>query len=155
MAAATATRAERRRGRADVAARQLRAALEQTLRSAAADDRIGPAIGASGLHVRYEFTDVDLALNLTADEQGGNLRWSFGELPGFRAELVLAMPAAVANRYLQGRESIAISIARGEVRVRGDSRVALRCLPAVRLLREPYRSVVEADFPDLVRAARD
>lgn len=155
MAAATATRVERRRTRAGIRASHLRAALEQALRSAAADERIGPAIGASGLRLRYEFTDVDLVLSLAAEEHGRNLRWSFADRPGFRTELTLAMPAAVANRYLQGRESIAIAIARGLVRVRGDSGVALRCLPAARLLRDPYRRAVEADFPDLVSAAGD
>ena len=43
------------------------------------------------------------------------------------------MSAEVANRYLQGRESLAIAIARGQVRCRGESRAALAYLPAARL----------------------
>ena len=62
------------------------------------------------------------------------------------------MPAAVANRYLQGRESLAIAIARGEVSCKGEPRTALLYLPAARLLGEPYRRVVEAEFPALVAA---
>ena len=61
------------------------------------------------------------------------------------------MSAEVANRYLQGRESLAIAIARGQVRCRGGSRAALPYLPAARLICEPYRRVVEAEFPDLAR----
>ena len=59
------------------------------------------------------------------------------------------MPAEVANRYLQGRESLAIAIAHGQVSCKGDSRVALLYLPATRLLCEPYRRVVETEFPAL------
>ena len=77
---------------------------EQALRSAASDERIGPAIGASGLRLRYEFTDVDLILDLTADQHGRNLSWSFAERPGVHPKLTLAMTAAIANRYLLGRE---------------------------------------------------
>ena len=149
----SATRVERRPKHGAVRGSQLRAALEQALRSAASDERIGPAIGASGLRLRYEFTDVDLILDLTADQQGRNLSWSFAERPGVHPKLTLAMTAAIANRYLLGRESIAIAIARGQVRVRGDSRQALLYLPAARLLCGPYRAAVEADFPDLARAA--
>jgi hypothetical protein len=152
----SATRVEgRRRGREDnaVSGSQLRAALEQALRSAAADQRIGPAIGASGLRLRLEFTDVDLILDLTSDQHGRNLGWSFAERPGTHPKLTLAMPAAIANRYLLGRESIAIAIARGQVMVRGDSRLALLYLPAAQLLCGPYRTAVEADFPDLAQAA--
>jgi hypothetical protein len=155
MATATATRVEGRRKPARIRASELRAALDQALHSAAADERIGPAIGASGLRLRYQFTDVGLILDLCADQQGRNLRWSFVGRPGFRPKLTLAMTAPVANRYLLGSESIAIAIARGQVKVRGDSRLALLYLPAVRLLCGPYRAAVEADFPGLARAAGD
>ena len=59
------------------------------------------------------------------------------------------MTSEVANRYLQGRESLAIAIARGRVRVSGEAGAALRCLPATRLIAERYRSVVESDYPSL------
>ena len=62
------------------------------------------------------------------------------------------MNADVANRYLQGRESLAIAIARGQVRL--PRRVAGGApLPAgARLICEPYRRVIEAEYPDLVAA---
>ena len=62
------------------------------------------------------------------------------------------MTSEVANRYLQGRESLAIAIARGKVRCEGDSRSALLYLPAVRLLCEPYRRIVANGFPALAEA---
>jgi hypothetical protein len=127
---------------------EFRAALGDALAAADADERIGPLIGATDLRLRLEFTDSDLALNIAASEDDHNLIWSFGK-PDWTPELVLQMSAAVANRYLLGRESLAIAIAHGQVRVHGGSRVALLYLPATRLLCEPYREAVEARYPAL------
>jgi hypothetical protein len=126
-----------------------RAALDEALALADADQRIGPMIGATELRLRLEFPDCALALNIAASEGEPNLTWSFDEHPGWSPKLELEMDAAVANRYLQGRESLAIAIARGRVRVRGESRIALLYLPAARLLCEPYRKVVKAGYPAL------
>src|SRR5688500_7217308 len=128
---------------------QLRAALERTLREIDADERLGPLIGATGLRMRFEFTDLVTALTVAAGEAGANLPGSFADDPGWTPKLTLRMTADVANRYLQGRESLAIGIARGQVRCQGDSRTALLYLPAARLFCEPYRRVVEADYPAL------
>jgi hypothetical protein len=134
---------------AAVRAAEFRAALDEALATADADPRIGPMIGATKLRLRLAFSDCGLTVNIAASEGEHNLTWSFGEDPGWSPKLELEMDAAVANRYLQGRESLAIAIARGQVRVRGESRTALLYLPATRLLCEPYRQVVEAGYPAL------
>ena len=131
---------------------QLRDALERTLGEVDADDRLGPLIGATKLRMRFEFTDLDMALNVAAGDGDQNLAWSFADDPGWSPKLTLQMGSDVANRYLQGRESLAIGIARGQVRCSGDSRTALLYLPAARLICEPYRRVVEADYPALAAA---
>jgi len=131
---------------------QLRAALERTLGEVDADDRLGPLIGATHLRMRFEFTDLDMALNVAAADGKRNITWSFADDPGWPPKLTLRMSSAVANRYLQGRESLAIGIARGQVRAQGDSRTALLYLPAARLICEPYRRVVEAEYPALAAA---
>jgi hypothetical protein len=128
---------------------EFRAALDEALAAADADQRIGPMIGATKLRLRLEFPDCGLAVNIAASDGERNLTWSFDDRPGWSPRLELEMDAAVANRYLQGRESLAIAIARGQVRVRGESRTALMYLPAARLLCEPYRQVVEARYPGL------
>jgi hypothetical protein len=131
---------------------QFRSALELALKEADADERLGPMLSATHLRLRLEFTDADLDLNVAAGEGGGhNLTWSFG-VATWPALLVLAMPVALANGFLQGAESLAIGLARGQVRLTGESRVALRYLPATRLLAGCYRRVVERDFPDLLVA---
>ena len=131
---------------------QLRHALERTLAEVDADDRLGPLIGATRLRMRFEFPDLDMALNVAAADGDRNLTWSFADDPGWSPKLTLRMSSDVANRYLQGRESLAIGIARGQVRCRGDSRSALVYLPAARLICEPYRRVVESEYPALAAA---
>jgi hypothetical protein len=126
-----------------------REALERALAEADRDERIGPAISATGLRLRFEFTDLGLQLNLASSED--RLRWSFSTV-AWEPRLTLAMSSGVANRYLLGRESLAIAIAHGQARVRGESRVALLYLPAAHLICEPYRRVVESGFPALVAA---
>ncbi len=128
---------------------QLRAALEEALATVDADERLGPLIGATGLRMRFEFTDLDMALNVAAGDGDRNLSWSFDHDAGWDPKLTLRMSSDVANRYLQGRESLAVAIARGQVRCSGDSRTALLYLPAARLIAGPYRRVVEAEYPAL------
>lgn len=134
----------------EVAGPQFREALDSALESASEDDRIGPLLRAARLRLRLVFPDVGLTLNLaTSEDAGERLAWSFGEESGWRPKLELTMDSAVANRFLQGRESLAIALARGEARCRGDSRIALLYLPATRLLCEPYKRVVRAGYPAL------
>ena len=92
-----------------------RDAIERALAEADADERLGPLLGATGLRMRFEFTDADLDLNVAAGEDGRNLSWSF-DTESWPARLVLTMETPVANRFLQGAESLAIAIARGRVR---------------------------------------
>ena len=133
----------------DIPRADFRAALERALRAADADERIGPRIAATRLRARFEFSDPDLVLNVAAADRDRNLSWSFGDDPGWDPRLRIEMDAQTANRYLQGRESLAIAIARGWVRVRGESRAALAFLPAARLISGPYRRVVDSEFPAL------
>ncbi|HEY8002039.1 MAG: hypothetical protein ACHQJ5_09005 [Vicinamibacteria bacterium] len=146
MATATAARSKAARRQ------ELRAALTQALTEVDADERIGPLVSATRLRMRFEFTDLEMALNVAAAEGEHNISWSFADDPGWPPKLVLRMSSLVANRYLQGRESLAIAIARGEVKFDGESRVALLYLPAARLISDRYKRIVEADFPALLAA---
>jgi hypothetical protein len=143
---------ERPRARAGaVRPDEFRAALADALALADADDRVGPLLRAAGVRMRFAFTDLPMALNIAAEASGDHhIRWSFSDDVGWEPKLELAMSSEVANRYLQGAESLAIAIARGQVRCRGESRVALFYLPAARLLCEPYRAVIARGYPDLV-----
>ncbi|MGH2950826.1 MAG: hypothetical protein ACRDKX_02130 [Solirubrobacterales bacterium] len=152
MGSATATGSARvGASRAGVRPAEFRAALGEALALADADDKVGPLIRAAGLRMRFEFPDAKMVLNLAAASSGKrHIQWSFSDDVGWEPKLELTMSSAVANRYLQGNESLAIAIARGQVHFHGESRVAVLYLPATRLLCEPYRKVIVADYPELV-----
>ena len=150
MSAAAATRSGRSaKGAVSVRPAAFQAALDRALRHATSDERVSSLLAATRIRMRFEFPDSGLSLNVAASEQGGSLDWSFGEPPEWSPKLVLTMDSAIANRYLQGRESLAIALARGQARFDGDSRAALVYQPATRLLSGPYRRVVEDEFPEL------
>jgi hypothetical protein len=143
-------KAARRRARARFrSSGELREVLERLLRSVDADERVGPLLRAAALRIRFEFPDRNTVLNVRASEEGGShLSWSFGDVD-WEPRLTLTMESEVANGYLQGRESLPIAIARGKVRPRGESRVALLYLPALRLICEPYRRLIGNSYPHL------
>jgi hypothetical protein len=127
---------------------ELREVLDRALTEVDADERIGPLLRAAGLRIRFRFTDLNAVLEVAAsDEDGHHLAWRFDAET--EPKLELRMASGVANAYLQGRESLAVAIARGRVRCKGDARATLLYVPAVRLLAEPYRRVVREHYPHL------
>jgi hypothetical protein len=143
-----------RRERAELPAVRSRAEFRELLDRALADvdseDRAGTLLRATGLRLRFEFPDLDLVLNVAATESGEHhVRWSFADSAEWKPKLELRMDSAVANAYLQGRESLAIALARRQVRCEGEARVALLYVPAIRLLCGPYRRIVESEYPHL------
>ena len=65
---------------------EFRAALERALAEVDADERLGPLLGATRLRMRFEFTDLDLALNVAAGEERPQHRLVVRRRPGLAAE---------------------------------------------------------------------
>jgi hypothetical protein len=150
MVAANARRETRTRTGASVPLDELRELLDRTLSELDADERLGPLIRATGMRMRLECPDVGLVLNVaTSDSPDHHVRWAFSDDVDWTPRLELRMDSGVANAYLQGKESLAVAIARGKVRCRGESKVALLYVPATRLIAEPYRRAVQDLHPDL------
>ena len=153
MSGAVALREDRDEARAVGSPGELRELLDLTWRAVDADDIAGPLLRGAGLRVRFEIPDLGLVLNVApSDQPGHHLRWEFSDDPSFDPKLELTMDSEVANAYLQGRESLAIAIARRRVRVGGEARVALLYVPALRLVCEHYRRIVKAEHPELAVA---
>jgi hypothetical protein len=130
---------------------EAREVLDALLRAVDADERAGGLLRASGARIRMELRDLGVVVNLApADEGLGHLSWRFDDREESAPRLRIAMDSETANAYLQGRESLAIAIARGRVRCEGDARAALLYVPALKLLVEPYRRVLADRFPELV-----
>jgi len=138
-------------GSSSGAAAEFRHLLDEVLTETDADEHAGPLLRAADLHVRFEFPDLPLVLNLAATEEGDHhLTWQFSDQVDWKPKLTLMMGSEVANAYLQGKESLAIAIARGRVQATGDTRSALVYIPALRLLVSSYSRVVTQEHPHLV-----
>jgi hypothetical protein len=61
----------------------------------------------------------------------------------------MSMSSVIANRYFQGRENVAIGIARRRIRAGGDVRAALSILPITKPIYARYRDMVATDYPHL------
>jgi hypothetical protein len=130
---------------------EFRRALERALTAAAADERTKALLRATKMRLRLHCPDTGLVLNLCAgDDPREPLRWAFSDEVDWRPKLELEMDSEVANGYLQERESLAVAIARGRVKTRGDAKAALIYIPALRLLARPYREAVTDEHPQLV-----
>ena len=146
---AMAAAVEERRASREQAA-DFRRALERALTEAAADERTMTLLRAIRMRVRLACSDAGVVLNVCAgDDAREPLRWAFSDHVDWVPKLELEMDWRVANGYLQERESIAVAIARGRVRTRGEAKTALVYLPALRLIARPYRRVVADGFPRL------
>jgi hypothetical protein len=134
-----------------LAADEFRELLDEMLADVDADDKAGSLLRAAGLRMRFRFPDLGMVLNVAPSEDPSHhLRWSFSDAVGWEPRLDLTMDSQVANAYLQGRESLAIGIARGRVRAEGDTRCALLYVPALRLVVDSYRRQIRLRHPHLV-----
>jgi hypothetical protein len=145
-----------RRAKAAKAAPKIGAAkfqdlLDRTLSELDGDPRAGAMLRAAELRMRLRFPDLGLSLNVApSDDSGHHLRWTFSERSRWKPKLELTMSSQVANAYLQGSESLAIAIARGRVRLAGDTSCTLRYVPALRVVVDAYRRLVRDDYPELL-----
>jgi hypothetical protein len=132
-------------------ATEFRELLDEALSELDADEKSGPLLRAAGLRMRFDFPDLGLVLNVAASEEPSHhLRWEFSDAVDWEPKLNLRMDSRIANAYLQGKESLAIAIARGRVRFNGDTRCALLYVPALRLVVGPYRRLVRQEYPHLL-----
>src|SRR5919201_5647128 len=109
------TRTTKGRGRAParVSAPELRDLLDRTMAEVDADEQAGSHLRATGLRARLRVRDLGLVLDVEPCEEGDHhLRWTFSESAHWKPKLELIMDSQAANAYLQGRESLAIAIAR-------------------------------------------
>jgi hypothetical protein len=130
---------------------EMRDVLGAALTEVDLDEKVGPLVRAADLRMRLVCADLGITLNVCAsDDPDHHIEWSFESRGAPKPKLELKMDSAIANRWLQGKASVPIAIARGEIKTKGDARCALLYLPAARLLIEPYRRVLCERYPQLL-----
>ena len=118
------------------------------------DPGMGPKLRDADAPQRWVFPDLDLVVNVTAaaEDEGpsGSLRWEWSDDVDWEAEVVMTMDSAIANRYFQGKENIAMAVARRRIRTSGNVKQALALVPVTKPVFPLYRAMLETDYPHLI-----
>ena len=64
------------------------------------------------------------------------------------------MDTDVANRYFQGKENVAMAIARRRIKTSGNVKKALALVPITKPVYREVPAMIEAEYPHLVEYAR-
>jgi len=116
------------------------------------DPEMGPRLRDADVPQRFEFTDLDLVVNIRAAEDGedGNLHWEWSDDVGWDPKVKMAMSSETANKYFQGKENVAVALARRRIKSGGDVKAALSLIPITKPIYARYRAYLEAQHPHLL-----
>ena len=130
---------------------EFREVMNKVFTIMSADPEMGPGLRDAETPQRFEFPDFDMVVNITyAEGDGGqNLRWEWTDDVDWQPKVQMKMSSEVANKYFQGKENVAIAIARRRIKAGGDVKAALRLIPISKPVFARYRDMVERDYPHL------
>ena len=116
------------------------------------DPEMGPKLRDADVPQRFEFTDLDLVVNIRAAEDGedGNLHWEWSDEVDWEPKVKMAMSSETANKYFQGKENVAVALARRRIKSGGDVKAALSLIPITKPIYARYREYLEREHPHLV-----
>jgi hypothetical protein len=130
---------------------QFREVMDRTFALMSEDPSMGPKLRAADVPQRFEFPDADLVVNIRPAREGedGNLHWEWSDEVDWEPRVRMTMSTDTANRYFQGKENVAMAIARRRIKTGGDVRAALEILPITKPVFERYLAMVRAEYPHL------
>ena len=125
--------------------------MDRTFAMMSEDPEMGPKLRDADVPQRFEFTDLDLVVNIRAthDDEDGNLAWEWTDDIDWEPQVRMSMSSETANRYFQGKENIAMAIARRRIKTGGDVKAALALMPITKPIFARYTELVEAEYPHL------
>ncbi|HEX5146953.1 MAG TPA: SCP2 sterol-binding domain-containing protein [Conexibacter sp.] len=115
------------------------------------DPDMGPRLRDADVPQRFEFDDLDLVVNARAATPGedANIVWVWSDDVAWEPRVQMKMSSETANRYFQGKENVAMAIARRRIKTGGDVKAALALMPITKPVFERYRDLVEREYPHL------
>ena len=115
------------------------------------DPEMGPKLREADTPQRFEFSDFDIVVNIraTKGDEDGNLYWEWSDDVDWKSKVQMTMSSEVANRYFQGKENVAVAVARRRIKTGGDLKAALALIPITKPIYEQYRAYVESEKPHL------
>ena len=130
---------------------EFREVIDRTFGLMSDDPEMGPRLRDADTPQRFEFPDLDLVVNIRAGGAGEpNLVWEWADDVGWEPRVRMTMNSETANRYFQGKENVAIAIARRRIKAGGDVKAALAIIPITKPLYARYREMLVEHYPHLV-----
>jgi len=116
------------------------------------DPDMGPKLRDADVPQRFEFPDVDMVMNIRAARPGeeGNLHWEWTDDVDWDSKVRMTMDSETANKYFQGKENVAMAIARRRIKTSGNVKKALALIPITKPVYGMYRAYLEEEHPDLL-----
>src|ERR671919_2142383 len=131
--------------------KEFRTVIDRVFSMMSEDPDMGPKLRDADVPQRFEFTDLDLVVNIRAADDGedGNLHWEWSDEVDWEPRVKMAMSSETANKYFQGKENVAMAIARRRIKSGGDVKAALSLIPITKPIYARYRALVEEEYPHL------
>jgi putative sterol carrier protein len=134
-------------------AKEFREVMDRVFTMMSTDPDMGPKLRDAETPQRFEFPDLDLVVNINARDEavdGENLTWEWSDDVDWDPEVKMTMDSDVANRYFQGKENVAMAIARRRIKTSGNVKKALALIPITKPVYAMYREMLENEYPHLV-----
>jgi hypothetical protein len=134
-------------------AKEFREVMDRVFEMMSTDPEMGPKLREAETPQRFEFPDLDLVVNITsreAEEDGQNLIWKWSDDIDWDPDVKMTMDSDVANKYFQGKENVAMAIARRRIKTSGNVKKALALIPITKPVESMYRDMIESEYPHLV-----
>jgi hypothetical protein len=129
---------------------EFREVMDRTFTLMSEDPDMGPRLRAADTPQEFRFPDVDMVVNIRAGQANEpNLAWEWKDDVAWEPRVKMEMSSETANRYFQGKENVAIAIARRRIKAGGDVKAALQIIPITKPLFGRYREMIAADYPHL------
>jgi hypothetical protein len=131
--------------------REFREVMDRVFEMMSTDPDMGPKLRDADVPQRFEFEDVEMVVNIRAagDGEDGNLHWEWTDDVDWEPKVRMTMSSETANKYFQGKENIAIAIARRRIKTGGDVKAALSLIPITKPVYERYKQLVSEEYPHL------
>ena len=128
---------------------EFREVMDKVFSMMSEDPDMGPKLRDADVPQRFEFDDMDLVVNIRAADGPENLHWEWTDDVDWEPKVKMTMSSETANKYFQGKENVAMAIARRRIKTGGDVKAALALIPITKPIFERYRELVEAEYPHL------
>jgi hypothetical protein len=133
--------------------KEFRDVMDRVFELMSTDPDMGPKLRDAETPQRFEFPDVDLVVNVNAAPDAGDgqyLVWEWSDDVDWDPDVKMSMDSDVANRYFQGKENVAMAIARRRIKTSGNVKKALALIPITKPVYEMYRDLLEKEYPHLL-----